>query len=194
MGWKDTIKASDVVGSQSNSSWRDTIERPKTWGETAVSTVAETLPMAGGIVGGVVGSGAGPAGSMLGAGGGYAAGDLVREKILQAMGVKIPSSGAGDILENVGQGAAFEGGGQLALRGVKALGNAVSGISMSKGLDLAERIPGATGKAVKYGRILAKQADDAVSKPPQQKAIDDFIKGTSPPPAKSKWDFPVRKK
>ncbi len=117
MGWKDTIK---------KSSWRDSIQKepekapsPTDFSISGLEQAAvNSLPALGGIGGGILGSSLGPAGSVGGAGLGYAAGnrakDLANEYLL---GNKVESVGLPQKLVDTGKdiatGAALDAGGQV---------------------------------------------------------------------------------
>ncbi len=131
MGWRDTIASAATPNNQpppASSGWRSTIKAEDTkdpsWLDTKlpfdttprgfIKGAAEQLPTVGAIGGGLIGSGAGPVGTIGGAGLGYAGGESLKNVVNKAMGEDVTRD---DVwrkpAEGLVKGATYEMGGQV---------------------------------------------------------------------------------
>ncbi len=211
MGWKDTIASANTPNGQpppASSGWKSTIkneapEKPNSWLDTKlpfdttprgfIKGTAEQLPTAMAIGGGALGSGAGPAGLIGGAGLGYAGGESLKNVINKAMGEDVtrddvyrkPAEGllkgatyemGGQVLGELGSMAANSKVGQkvtgLIGRGAKKVGSALTGVP--------EKEIGTYAKHADEVNALSKASDNNVAAAADdiRGGFNDSIQGT----------------
>jgi hypothetical protein len=130
MGWEDTIEEEAPKASGWEASIQDEPAPPteKSWGETAL----DALPAAGTVAGGLIGSAAGPVGTVAGGGGGYMLGadarDLAKDYLgYNAAPVTDGAERAKEVAGNFATGAASQAAGLGVGAGLSKVGQFIKG-------------------------------------------------------------------